>query len=722
MSYNTRMDKVSKTMRLSNIAAILLLIIVNLFNTIYAGAQSTPRGRLLVDLVPDSDGYKITRLTAFPDSAPPRGSTGDHEFRILDENGGILASGKVYLPQLICQERPDENGKLFGRAERTTGTITIELPYFSSGRRLELTESGRLVLQQDLKDVRLPVKSLPSSKRSAAPPDFAGFLAEIEAAGPTHLMSSQTTSVTAAATAANVNINGRIKVKGVKDYSLVNAKICFYQLGNETRAALVESDAEGKFSAELPAGRYLVTARCYYSDPDYPGDKVSLYPNPLIIQNFNPDNQKTLRFNWKLYKLFRGKLTVKDGGGIPGKVYILERNPSGSTYQPWFVNQLDTDQQGNFAIRLPEQRFVMIALPNPQGPAGELLTIVNVPKKSGKLSKLVCPRFGEVSGEQFKKIWDSGSETSRLNLVFLAEAYTSRLENFTDSNGNGIWDGDLLLDKNGNGQLDQGEYYYDRNSNGKYDKPEPFEDGNGDRICNRYERAQFEADAALAAAAMLNFHPYDDYTDVINVYTWWTPSEHGVQRFTGDLPWQKMNTYFGVYCYGIRGWQPCDIKKSASTKARQLLPNADEIVPIVMVHDPFKALCGSALFDFGRIIISAEDSRAGSVLVHELGHSVGNLWDEYLYDDASGKPHREPAGANVTTVDNPAKVKWSEFIAGTPPVPTPIYYDGYGLFEGASFYTHGIYRPTSTSMMNNLSYPYFLVNSRQIESVLQQFR
>jgi hypothetical protein len=709
-------------MRLFKTPAVLLLLVVNLFGTAGAGAKSDSPGRLLVDLVLDAAGYKITLLTAFPDAAPPRSSAGDHEFRILDENGGILASGKIDLPQFICQERADENGNLFGRAERMTGTVTIELPYFSAGRRLELTESGSPVLQQDLKNIRLLVKALPPSDRTAAPPDFAGFLAEIEAAGPAHLMSSQAAPVTASVTAESINVNGRITVKGVKDYSHVNAEISFYQLGSEARAALVESGADGSFNAALPAGRYLVIATCYYNDPDYRGRKVLLYPNPMIIRDFDPSNKKTLRFNWKLYKLFRGKLIVQAGGGIPGKVYILERNPSGSIYQPYFVTRIDTDQKGNFALRLPAQRFVMIALPSPQGPAGELLTIVKVPKDSKTLTKLVCPRFGEASGDQLKKIWDAGSETSRLNLVFLAEAYTSRLENFTDSNGNGIWDGDLLLDENGNGQLDQGEYYYDRNRNGQYDEPEQFEDDNGDRICNRYERAQFEADAALAAAAMLNFHPYDDFTDVINVYTWWTPSEHGTQRFINALPWQGMNTYFGVYCSGTGAFQSSSIDSSVKNVALGLLPNAAEIVPIVMVHDPFNALRANAMFGFGRILLSAEDSRAGAVLIHELGHSIGGLWDEYLYDGASGRPYYEPSVANVTTVDDPAKVKWSEFISGTPPVPTPLWYDGYGLFEGAMYYTYGIYRPTGISMMRNTSYPYFLVNSRQIESVLQQFR
>lgn len=686
-----------------------------------------PEGKLVVELAAESGQYEITAIKAIPGSIPPADESGPIEFRLYDKTGTILSTGRLHLPEQLVHERADEDGDFQGYAGPITEPLTVLLPYYSRSDTLEFWRDGDLLLSHELDKLEIVGASTVSSLPEYLPgnitsPDFRGFLSQLERQQQAAAFSpNNNPSRSISPTAKKIRIRGTVRMKGVRDSSKLAVTINFHPYGGgDDDIISVKSRSDGRFKGRLQAGKYLVRAFCYYYDPAVDDNPVPVYPFPILVTEFDPSRDKQLDFKWKHNKLFRGRLVNGAGTPIFGRVYVLERSFSGATSQRYYVTQMTTDREGEFAIRLPGKLFTMIALPAPEQPAGELLTIVKV-RKTPDVVDLVCPSLDVTAAAPLNKIWDAGPESNKLNLVFLAEAYTSGNESFTDSNGNGIWDGDLLLDENGNGIRDNDEYFYDRNFNRVYDEPESFVDENGDRICNRNERAKFEADSAINATALLNFSPFDEFTDSINVYTYWTPSQHGTQRFTNAVPWNDMVTAFGVYCSGNGAFQSAAINTDTKSYALNLLPGARELVPIVMTHDPMNVLRANAGFGFGRVLLSAEDSRAGGVMIHELGHSIGNLWDEYIYDNASGTPAFEPSGANATIVNDPGYVKWSEYIVGSPPVPTPTYYDGYGLFEGAGSYTVNVFRPTSTSMMRSTSYPFFKVNSRRIREVLSRF-
>ena len=183
-----------------------------------------------------------------------------------------------------------------------------------------------------------------------------------------------------------------------------------------------------------------------------------------------------------------------------------------------------------------------------------------------------------------------------------------------------------------------------------------------------------------------------------------------------------MSTAWSVYCGSTGGFQVGTTYVNLKAAVSNILPQARETVPIAMVHDPVNVLRANAALGFGRVVMSAEDNRAGAALIHELGHSIGNLADEYLYETTYGPPPTEPNRANHTINTDPATVKWAEFIKGNPPVPTPNFYDGYGFFEGGGSYDRGVYRPTENSMMRSTVYPFFEVNVRQLSIILSQFQ
>jgi MYXO-CTERM domain-containing protein len=158
-----------------------------------------------------------------------------------------------------------------------------------------------------------------------------------------------------------------------------------------------------------------------------------------------------------------------------------------------------------------------------------------------------------------------------------------------------------------------------------------------------------------------------------------------------------LGAYYG--CYGIDRLICVDdaaVYDVANTHA----PEYDNL--IVIVNDPKYGGAG------GFIAVFAANEYAGEVSVHEYGHSMGGLADEY--DDPSpGFPEctddcPEP---NVTTRTNREEVKWNLWILPETPVPTPetaIYQDAVGVFEGARYQITGVYRPKQECIMRYFGY------------------
>lgn len=88
----------------------------------------------------------------------------------------------------------------------------------------------------------------------------------------------------------------------------------------------------------------------------------------------------------------------------------------------------------------------------------------------------------------------------------------------------------------------------------------------------------------------------------------------------------------------------------------------------------------------------------GATSVHELGHAIGHLGDEYM-GDACILGDRLPD--NVT--DTPEAPPWSDWIEDGTPLPTPdtrAYADTVGAFEGAMS-CDTLYRPMETCLMED---------------------
>ena len=103
---------------------------------------------------------------------------------------------------------------------------------------------------------------------------------------------------------------------------------------------------------------------------------------------------------------------------------------------------------------------------------------------------------------------------------------------------------------------------------------------------------------------------------------------------------------------------------------------------------------------------------AGEVAVHEIGHSLFQLADEYsdpypaypLCD-----PARDCAEPNATLRTSREDLKWHHWIEHSTPLPTPdefTYDQAIGAFEGARYHYTGVYRPARNCKMRTLGVPF----------------
>ncbi|UCC45079.1 MAG: hypothetical protein JSU65_03940, partial [Candidatus Zixiibacteriota bacterium] len=105
----------------------------------------------------------------------------------------------------------------------------------------------------------------------------------------------------------------------------------------------------------------------------------------------------------------------------------------------------------------------------------------------------------------------------------------------------------------------------------------------------------------------------------------------------------------------------------------------------------------------GTIAVTSMHPSAPDIILHELGHSFGQLADEY----ESAYPGYPPGDyePNVDYDFSGPGLKWNIWVEAGTPLPTPensAYGSVVGAFEGARYLTTGIYRPWYVCLMRAL--------------------
>ncbi len=106
-------------------------------------------------------------------------------------------------------------------------------------------------------------------------------------------------------------------------------------------------------------------------------------------------------------------------------------------------------------------------------------------------------------------------------------------------------------------------------------------------------------------------------------------------------------------------------------------------------------------------VYAAENSSAVDIGIHELGHSLGQLADEYF---TAGTTYTGPEPNAVNLTKSPTTGKWDRWLGYNDPSTNigPI-----GYFEGGGYYEFDIYRPSANSEMRSLFRPFDAVSREQ---------
>lgn len=195
--------------------------------------------------------------------------------------------------------------------------------------------------------------------------------------------------------------------------------------------------------------------------------------------------------------------------------------------------------------------------------------------------------------------------------------------------------------------------------------------------------------------------PWGDYMGILNVYKIDVVSnEEGADNIDGpDGP--LVDTYFNTafWSEGIE---------------RLLMPNvqgwgraalaANQVVGVGM-WDQIVLLVNSTKYggSGGTLAVGSANEWAAEIILHELGHSVAGLADEYSTPFPGFPPgDHEP---NVSFTPAGAGLKWLPWVEEGTPLPTPdtTEFDNVvGSFEGARYLESGIYRPWRSCLMRTL--------------------
>ncbi len=411
--------------------------------------------------------------------------------------------------------------------------------------------------------------------------------------------------------------------------------------------------------------------------------------------------------------VWRGTVVDASGQPIANATVIADDQLQGDAWAPW------PDAAGRFEIPY-RKGWVFQFEPPPWTEHTSYVRTVYAVDEWAPPSTVVIDDLAldSVMDGGLIRLYGNGERGKRFNILFLAEGYTDVHETFTDTNGNGTWDGFLWYDFDKDGVYSDADRLEPYGSYSSYPTlgsvptagNEPFTDLNGDGVLSLDDPALFMAKARNFMRSLLGSDFWNEHRDAFNAYALFEPSAqagYSIYSATGEQLVSR-NTRYHASLDQSRNLVSLD-RAAAMERALGVLPEVDLVV--VLVNDPiWTGARGSVTVSQpgSMIYMAAPNDHLLSDMgpAHEMGHFVGSLCDEY--DEFTGV---NPANGstsiwcpNASYSANPADVPWVTWIPRLKlAVPTRNLDASIGIYEGADYYPGGAYRPSYRSTMRDLS-------------------
>jgi len=225
------------------------------------------------------------------------------------------------------------------------------------------------------------------------------------------------------------------------------------------------------------------------------------------------------------------------------------------------------------------------------------------------------------------------------------------------------------------------------------------------------DQTKLTSDARTLVNALFDSEPYKPYRQLFNFKVIQTVSvDRGAK---GGAAGGTPDTIFGAY-YNCEDVPQLVCMNDSAVLAAAAADMPEFNLAVVIVNDSKYGGAG------GSVPCVSTDEGAAEILRHELGHTLGNLADEYQNPYPGYPPcsaSQDCTEPNVTLRSVRSQIKWLDWIDDSTPVPTPegTKLVGVGLFEGARYMATGVYRPVDTlCKMQTLGSPFCPVCSEAL--------
>ena len=224
------------------------------------------------------------------------------------------------------------------------------------------------------------------------------------------------------------------------------------------------------------------------------------------------------------------------------------------------------------------------------------------------------------------------------------------------------------------------------------------------------EQDKFLADAKRFTEALFQTPPYTTRREDFNIWAVQLVSEESGMDVSGKGVFKNTALNSGYYTFGVDRYLTTRDMKSIRDAVWNVPCDA---IFILVNTDTYGGGGMYNLYAMG----TADNKQTEHIFVHELGHSLAGLADEYYtsevaYQDFYNLKY-EPWEPNITTLVD-FDSKWKNLLPKGTTIPTlPEEKDEIGVYEGGGYMAKGIYRPMEHCMMHDYA-PFCPACSRAI--------